>query len=458
MRTTLFYIPTEIAGLPVLGFGLLLAVWALICAVRVGWIVSQRGRSAEVWNELPMMAVLAGVLTFVLPALAEPDGLPIRGYGVMVFLGVMSGVGLAVYRAKREGCNPELIYSLALWMCVCAILGARLFYVIEYWQTHFHKPTLGATLAAIVNYTKGGLVVYGAFVGGAAAAVVFFVRHKLPVLKFSDIIAPSLLIGLALGRVGCFLNGCCYGGQCNLPWAVTFPPGSPPYMDQASNGQIAPYGIHFEAGGFSAAVVKSVDVNSPAAQAGVRSDDQLFSIVVLPPGAKEPIEFVAEDATKSSARPLSVTTAEGALAGAYKDGTLFTLHALDAAGKQVTRVWTLTPTTLVPARSLPVHPTQLYSAIDALLIALFLLAWYPFRRHDGELVALMLTIYPIMRFLEETIRTDESPVFGTGMSISQNVSILMLAAAVALWIYVLRGPRLRYDSPLHGSRGKIATV
>ena len=108
------------------------------------------------------------------------------------------------------------------------------------------------------------------------------------------------------------------------------------------------------------------------------------------------------------------------------------------------RSWNVNSATLSPARSLPVHPTQLYSAIDAALIALVLLAWSPFRRHDGELVALMLTIYPIMRFMEESIRTDESPVFGTGMSISQNVSILILAAAVALWIFVLRGPKLRY--------------
>ncbi len=447
MRTTLFYIPREMAGIQVMGFGLLLAVWALICAIRIGWIVYRRGWSDEVWNELPMMLVLAGILAFVLPALAEPDGLPIRGYGVMVFLGVMSGVALSVYRAQREGYNPELIYSLALWMCVAAILGARLFYVIEYWQTHFHKPTLGATLAAIVNYTKGGLVVYGAFVGGAVAAVVFFVRHKLPVLKFSDIIAPSLLIGLALGRIGCFLNGCCYGGQCNLPWAVSFPPGSPPYLDQATSGQISPYGIHFEPGGASAAAVKSVEANSLAAQAGVKPGDQLFSIVVTVPGVKEPLEFVAEDSSKSTARILTVGTAESALASAYKDGTQFTLHVRDAAGQQITRSWKVDLATLSPARSLPVHPTQLYSAIDALLIALVLLAWYPFRHHDGELVALMLTIYPIMRFMEESIRTDESPVFGTGMTISQNVSILMLAAAVALWVFVLRGPRLKYSFP-----------
>ncbi len=322
---------------------------------------------------------------------------------------------------------------------------ARAFYVIEYWHTHFQKPTLGATLAAILNYTKGGLVVYGAFVGGAAAAVVFFVRHKLPVLKFADIIAPSLLIGLALGRVGCFLNGCCYGGQCDLPWAVSFPPGSPPYFDQAAKGQIAPYGIHFESGGTAAAIVQSVDPNSQAAKAGVKPDEQLISVVVDIPGANKPLEFVAKDATAISPRVLSVGTTEEAIATSYPYGTSIVLYALDSAGKQVKHNWTVDADVLNPAGSMPVHPTQLYSALDALLIALVLLAWHPFRRHDGELVALMLTIYPVVRFLEESIRTDESPVFGTRMSISQNFSILMFVVAVGIWVFVLRGSAIKHS-------------
>src|SRR5262249_18372468 len=152
---------------------------------------------------LPMMLLLAAVIAWVFPALADNEGLPIRGYGVMVFLGVIAGVALAIYRAQRAGYSADLIYSLALWMCVCAIAGARLFYVIEYWDESFHKATLRATLIAVLNYTQGGLVVYGAFAGGVLAATVFFVRHKLPALKFADIIAPSLTLGLALGRVGC---------------------------------------------------------------------------------------------------------------------------------------------------------------------------------------------------------------------------------------------------------------
>src|SRR5215467_13874553 len=230
MRTILFHIPSEIGGVPLFGIGILLAAWVAICMARLGWIVARRGWSSELTSELPMMILLGAVIGWVLPALSDGTGLPIRGYGVMVFLGVISGVALAIYRAQRLGYSADLIYSLALWMCVFAIVGARLFYVIEYWNESFHKDSFRDTLVAVLNYTQGGLVVYGAFAGGVLAAAIFFVRNKLPVLEFADIVAPCLVLGLALGRIGCFLNGYCYGGQCHKPWAVSFPPGSPVYI------------------------------------------------------------------------------------------------------------------------------------------------------------------------------------------------------------------------------------
>ena len=101
---------------------------------------------------------------------------------------------------------------------------------------------------------------------------------------------------------------------------------------------------------------------------------------------------------------------------------------------------------------MPVHPTQLYSAIGALLLTLFLLAWYPFRRHEGEVTALMISIYPFMRIMEESIRTDEPLIGRTGMTISQNVSVLMIVAAITLWIFVLRSPKRRYASPQTANR------
>jgi phosphatidylglycerol:prolipoprotein diacylglycerol transferase len=95
----------------------------------------------------------------------------------------------------------------------------------------------------------------------------------------------------------------------------------------------------------------------------------------------------------------------------------------------------------MPSRSRPVHPTQLYSAIDAGLLGWLLWVHYPFRRRDGETIALLLTLHPISRFLLEVIRTDEPAVFNTGMSISQNISILLFACGLALWWYLSKQPR-----------------
>jgi phosphatidylglycerol---prolipoprotein diacylglyceryl transferase len=94
-----------------------------------------------------------------------------------------------------------------------------------------------------------------------------------------------------------------------------------------------------------------------------------------------------------------------------------------------------------PARSAPVHPAQLYAAIDAALLALVLWNFYPFRRRDGEVIALLLTVHPISRFLLEMIRSDEPGQFGTELTISQWLSVAFLAVAVVLWWYIERQPR-----------------
>jgi phosphatidylglycerol---prolipoprotein diacylglyceryl transferase len=94
-----------------------------------------------------------------------------------------------------------------------------------------------------------------------------------------------------------------------------------------------------------------------------------------------------------------------------------------------------------PARSRPVHPSQIYASINAALLCLLLWAYYPFRRRDGEVFAIMLTLYPITRVLEEIIRTDEPGRFGTPLTISQWVSVVLLVTVGALWMYLSRQPR-----------------
>jgi len=108
----------------------------------------------------------------------------------------------------------------------------------------------------------------------------------------------------------------------------------------------------------------------------------------------------------------------------------------------------------LPERSLPVHPSQLYASINALVLMLLALAYYPFRKRDGEVIALVLGSYAVTRFLKEIIRSDEYAIGGTGMTISQNVSVLLFCLALALWIYV----RLRGTPPVWPLAGtNIAT-
>jgi phosphatidylglycerol:prolipoprotein diacylglycerol transferase len=105
----------------------------------------------------------------------------------------------------------------------------------------------------------------------------------------------------------------------------------------------------------------------------------------------------------------------------------------------------------LPTESKPVHPTQIYSAINAACLCLFMWAYYPYRRRDGEIIALLLTLYPVSRFLLEWIRSDEPGRLGTPFTISQLVSILLFLSAIGLWGFLATRPR-GSDLPLQPAK------
>ncbi|HVT29663.1 MAG TPA: prolipoprotein diacylglyceryl transferase family protein [Lacipirellulaceae bacterium] len=425
MCSELFRIPYTWGGVPIFGVGVLLALWAIVSAGTIFRLVMRSAKSAEFLGTLPVL-LLFGAAIFFLPRVF-PDGLPVRGYGLMLLLGITTGVGLAMYRARQGGLDPELILSLAVWLVVCGVIGARMFYVIEYWDQSFAGRGPRDTILEILNVPAGGLVIYGGLIGAAIGFALFVHKHRLPMLAMADLIAPSMAIGLAFGRIGCFLNGCCYGGQTDLPWHVTFPKYSsnyeaskpldlqefsPPYADQASRGEM--HGFRLEIQHDQPAVVTRVDPGSPAAKAGLHVGDSIESIGGIQIRSLWDAKRVMLDLFETHrAVPLSLR-----------------------AGKTI-EIPAVTP----PLRSRPVHPTQLYSAIDAGILAWLLWSFFPLRTRDGQAIALMLTIHPITRFLLEIIRTDEPPVFGTGMTISQNVSLGLLACGGVLWWYLSRRPR-----------------
>lgn len=410
MCSEFFRIPIQWHNVPIFGVGLLLAAWLIGGGLAIVHSARKSGWSAETWGYLPGLAL--GALGIVLIPRLFPEGLPIRGYGVMVLTGSLVAMGMVLHRARQVGLNPEVIFSLAFVLFICGILGARLFFVIEYWDARFRYDDWSTTLLEIVKFTEGGLVFYGSIIGGALAYVVMVRRMRLPGLALADLIAPSLLAGLAFGRIGCLLNGCCYGGETDKPWAVTFPRDSITYLEQVSVGRMVDLRIGPAGEDDPRPVIESVDENSPASEAGAVAGMKIASI------NGQAVRNVAE-----VQQELLVSFASG-----------LPLKLETDAGKVIEIAAHL------PSRSRPVHPTQIYSSVNAALLAWVLWSFYPFRRHDGEVVALMLLIYPIARFLLEIIRIDESSVFGTGLSISQNISLVVLVAGIALWVYLCQQP------------------
>ena len=416
MRTTLLYLPAELAGHPVFGFGWLLAAW-IVLAIVAGLILWQRpSMRRELLGYLPVFLLVSAVIAFVLPNLVEagpdgkPIGLPIRGYGVMMMLGTVCGVGLAAYRASQVGIDPDVIYSLAIAMFLAGIVGARLFYVVQYWNQEFAPHRTGsvtATIQAIVNVPKGGLVVYGSVLFGVPAGIWFCRKRGLPVLKIGDCIAASMVVGLALGRLGCFLNGCCFGGVClTHSYALTFPADSPPYLQHERYGWRSGLWLDYDTKQ-SSVVVAHVAPKSAAMTAGIKAGDEVVKI-----------------------NGSSFATLEEARAKLAAASGAFEIETPD----RIIR-WT---SPKPPSRSVPIHGTQLYAAIDAALLAAVLWFFFPFRRRDGEVFAILLTLHPVSRFLIEMIRSDE-PKYP--LTISQFISIGLFLAGIGLWIAIERGSR-----------------
>jgi phosphatidylglycerol:prolipoprotein diacylglycerol transferase len=216
------------------------------------------------------------------------------------------------------------------------------------------------------------------------------------------------------------LNGCCYGGESTAPWAVTFPRESgpqtvsPPYAEQAASGRFYGFRIAEPDDEDSPSVITRVDLGSPADRAGLEVGDEIAAINGHSIKADRAADMLIIEAL-NEARPLAMRTSAGEVK---------TIEAIER-----------------PDRSRPVHPTQIYSAITASLLAWVLWSFYPFRRRDGEVTALMITLYPVARFLLEMIRVDEPSVFGTGLSISQNISVVLLLIAAGMWVWLLRRPR-----------------
>jgi len=433
MRSTLFYIPETVFGLPVFGWGLGLGLLVIAVLLSYAYQYLKQRKINDVGSSLALLGIGGVILIFVVPHLAEPGrGIPIRGYGVSLIVAISAALALALYLAKRQNIAAEKIYSLCFWTVIFGILGARLFYVTEYWQEMLCFNPAGQLLFqesffSVLNFAQGGLTVFGSIIGGILAAFIFMLRNGLPVFRTFDIMAPAAILGIALGRIGCLLNGCCFGGITDVSWGIIFPPGSPAHIHQAAHGDTFIYGLKLEernVGIQKVLAVAEVLPGSDAESLGIKPDMVLRNIYFQHKGERK---FITPTTRRDAAEPLA--------------------HLLRTMPEEKVQFdfFTNSPPEvrafhLVPGNSevRPVHPTQIYSSFLALLLCGTLLVLGRLRFYQerpGLLLAAFMVLYSAGRFMIEIVRTDEEAFLGTGMTISQNVSIIFCTLGIALFVY-----------------------
>ena len=162
----------------------------------------------------PVDLPIAAQFTSPGPMLLEWGPFSIRWYGFLIASAVLIGVTLAQWLANRRGVNPDLLSDLALWLVIAAIPSARLYYVAFQWQEYAQHPD------QIIAIWKGGIAIHGAILGGLIATLLFARLRRISFWQLADLVAPSLILGQAIGRWGNFFNSEAFGRPTALPWKL----------------------------------------------------------------------------------------------------------------------------------------------------------------------------------------------------------------------------------------------
>ncbi len=303
---------------------------------------------------------------------------PIYGYGLMLVIGFLAAVELAKFLAKRSKIDPETFVNAALIALIAGVAGSRLSHVIENWSEYTQADLAWyQNLFNMVNIRSGGLTFYGGLILAFPIVLFYGLRKHVPLRLGMDIVAPCITLGLAFGRIGCFLNGCCYGAECKLPWAVEFPYHSSAYVDQVYRREIAPPKELLVAEGDGRRLISKEELRNRQAM-----------VTVMDERGKAVMERI----------PL-----EAQLAGLAKE-----------------------------QHSLELHPAQLYSAFNSFLITAGLLAFFTLRPSPGRVMALMLMLEGATRFLLEMLRAEPA-VLGR-MSLSMVIAIVLVIVGAGMWM------------------------
>jgi phosphatidylglycerol:prolipoprotein diacylglycerol transferase len=353
-----------------------------------------------------------------------------------MMVGFLSGVWMAMRRAQRVKADPDVVLDISLVCLIFGVGGARIFYVIHYWKSQFADAA--NPLLAIIDITAGGLEFLGGFIGAVAATAVYAAWKKHSVRLYLDILAPSAMWGLALGRVGCFFNGCCFGAICTtgaahqaaLPWAISFPYGSPAHLRHWEDRKVT---IPAELLSTSREAIRPWIVPDTQLNMSVEKRGDLLRRITELDHAIKTAKTADANSTETKrlqsefdAAQKKVKNEIGSLLGAQR----FPSRVNPQRATSVSELEQLA----AKCQSLPVQPTQLYAAIGALLISLVLSGIFHRRKRHGVVIGWLLLMYAIQRTLEEIIRAD-NPHDVAGLTVSQSISLgLFLFGVVYLLV------------------------
>ena len=152
------------------------------------------------------------------PKLFTIDSFSVPTYGVLVALGFLAGLAISLRLAKRAGLPSEPLTNLAMYCALGGIAGAKLFMFLFDWEYYWQNPGQIFSLSTL----QAAGVFHGGFLVALIVAILYIRHLQLPALQIMDCFAPGIALGHAIGRLGCFAAGCCWGKQCDLPWAVRF--------------------------------------------------------------------------------------------------------------------------------------------------------------------------------------------------------------------------------------------
>jgi phosphatidylglycerol:prolipoprotein diacylglycerol transferase len=354
-----------------------------------------------------------------------PDGIPLPGFGAMLFLCfVLTAMLWGPIRAARIGMPKERLQDMAIVLFLAGIAGARVFYMVQYSKEYEGKNLF----LAFFEIWNGGIVFYGGAIGAVLGFAVFhrLVLRKLNVsmMKLADAVAPLIAVGLAVGRIGCYLNGCCWGQvaceECQ-PVPISAELGQFPLLPAHARDQVVrpaattdrlPHirGLQTSTG-FSLRkfdprpVVEGVEPGSEAEAAGLKPGDVITQVNGEPAG---------EDTL-------------GELVRNWPRGRKELVLVVDRDGKEQPPI-AFTPKTVT------FFPTQLYETISMVLLIGVLLTFQPLRTRDGQVMVALMVGYAVHRFFNEAIRIE--PAYALGLTASQWISVFILLAAFGLWLYI----------------------